>query len=167
MKKFSNFYQEMKCKWGVSGMLDAGINAKPFKLFEERMGRQLFEDAQKDSINKAATEHQMTSASEPNNHAAHYQAALKEMWEALDDNERQEYEKVAQDHSDDVFQFFFFFLPICSMWLIQIIIRNQEKFMPAMWKQLTHLCQNGKVGDAEMMLLFAFRDKEGDVYSGV
>jgi hypothetical protein len=56
MKKFSNHYQEMKRKWGVSGIRDAGILEKPIKLFEQKTGRQLFEDAQKDAINQAATE---------------------------------------------------------------------------------------------------------------
>jgi hypothetical protein len=36
-----------------------------------------------------------------------------------------------------------------------------------MWKQLKTICQNGKLGHAEVMLLFAYRDKEGDVASGV
>jgi hypothetical protein len=39
--------------------------------------------------------------------------------------------------------------------------------MAVMWKQLKNLCQNGKLGHAKMMLLFAFRDEEGDVNSGM
>ena len=39
--------------------------------------------------------------------------------------------------------------------------------MPAMWSEMKRMCQDGKLGDGEMMLLFAFRDEVGDVNSGV
>ena len=45
-------------------------------------------------------------------------------------------------------------------------IRHQERFATAIWKQLNHICRNGKLGHAEMMLLFAFRDEAGDIKSG-
>jgi hypothetical protein len=105
MKKFSNHYQEMKRKRGVSGINATDIKGKTIQLFEEKTGRQLFEVAQKHALNKAATERRTSDESGPGKHAAHYQSVLKEMWDALDDQERLEYEQAAQDHSDDIYQY--------------------------------------------------------------
>jgi hypothetical protein len=57
----------------------------------------------------------------------------------------------------------------CLLPFIQLILfyRNQEQFAPAIWKQLDGMCRNGKLGHAEMMLLFAYRDQVGDVKSGL
>jgi hypothetical protein len=95
----------MKRKRVASGINDAGGPEKPIKLFQEKTGRQLFEDAHKEEINKVATERRITEGSGSGKHAGRYQAVLKEKWEALDDKKRQEYEKAAQEHSEDVFQY--------------------------------------------------------------
>ena len=100
MKKFSNHYQEMKRKRGICGTKDGGSKVKPLNLFEETSGRRLFEEEHKDSINNEAKQRRLGSSSI--SHAGHYQAILKEMWDAVDDDEKEKYEKDVQDHSADV-----------------------------------------------------------------
>lgn len=45
--------------------------------------------------------------------------------------------------------------------------RNQEDFPKAAWNALKTLSTNGKLGDAELMLLYSFRDKNGEVDGGM
>ena len=54
MKKFSNYYQEMKRKRGVCGNKTNVTEQKVMKLFEETTGHQLFEERHKEEINKEA-----------------------------------------------------------------------------------------------------------------
>jgi hypothetical protein len=35
-------------------------------------------------------------------HAGHYQAVLKEMWENMDESERERYDEAAKDHSNNI-----------------------------------------------------------------
>jgi hypothetical protein len=39
--------------------------------------------------------------------------------------------------------------------------------MRAAWDTLTSLCQNGELGPAEMVLLYGFRNEDGDIDSGM
>jgi hypothetical protein len=102
MKKFSNHYQEMKRKRGVCGTRGDGTEDKPIKLFEDTTGRQLFEESNKDQINKEAAERRLSAST--SNHAGHYQTVLKEMWEDLDEDEREKYNCTAQEQSRDIFR---------------------------------------------------------------
>ena len=99
MKKFSNYYQEMKRKHGVCGNKSSVNEQKPMKLFEETTGRQLFEERHEE-INREAAHRRMTSPS--TNHAGIYQTVLKEMWESLDDDQQMQYNNAAEDHSESV-----------------------------------------------------------------
>lgn len=101
MKKFSNYYQEMKRKRGVCGTRGNNAEVKPIKLFEETTGRQLFEHGNKSAINEQATQRRLTTGS--GNHAGHYQAVLREMWEGLDDSERDKYNQYAQEQRGDIY----------------------------------------------------------------
>ena len=100
MKKFPNYYQEMKRKRGICGNKTNVTEQKVMKLFKETMGCQLFEEHHKEEINKEAAHCQTTSLS--TNHAGIYQTVLKEMWESLDDNQQMQYNNAAEDHSDSV-----------------------------------------------------------------
>jgi hypothetical protein len=101
MKKFSNHYSTMKRKRGLSGARGGGgTEEKPIKLFENITGRDLFEQANKDEINEVATERRMLDKS--GNHAGHYQTALKEMWENLDQAAQEGFNNQAKDRSGDI-----------------------------------------------------------------
>jgi len=48
------------------------------------------------------------------------------------------------------------------------IPRNQEDFPKSAWASLKMLCRNGKLGSAaKMMLLFTFRNADGDLKIGM
>jgi hypothetical protein len=90
----------MKWKRGACGTNSNNTGDKSIKLFEEATGRQLFEDAHKDIINREASQ---LRASLNGNHVAHYQSVLKAKWEALTEGEQANYNKLAQDQSKDIF----------------------------------------------------------------
>ncbi|KAJ7795498.1 hypothetical protein B0H14DRAFT_3495902 [Mycena olivaceomarginata] len=72
------------------------------------------------------------------NPAAVYQTVLKEMWDALSNDEKLHWDKMAEAESGD-------------------IEKNQKEFRPKMHQALTDLAQGGLIGDAELLLFYGFR----------
>jgi hypothetical protein len=160
MCKFTNHLSTMKRKHRPPNPTNID---QIFKLSPEITRRQLFEQEHKDEINAIATQRRQGGA-DGSVHAGLYQMALKEMWK--DEPDHEEYEKRARELMANVSRYV-----ICNTCTILpnniLAIRNQQEFMKAAWLSLKALCQNGKLGPAEMMLFFAFRDDEGDIDSGM
>lgn len=127
-------------------------------------GRQLYEQERKNEINTEAAKRRK-DADTDGGHAGFYQVVLKEMWE--DEEDQQAYEKRAEEVESDIPRCAFLDLSYGYDLTRPGHLRNQKEFMKAAWFALKTLCQNGKLGPAEMMLFFAFRDEHGDLDSGV
>ncbi|KAJ7633915.1 hypothetical protein DFH06DRAFT_1336995 [Mycena polygramma] len=77
-----------------------------------------------------------------------YQTALKTLWDELDSETKLEWDAKAEEECGDV-------------------AKNQEEFHTNIHQALRSLCQSGIVGDAEMLLFYAFREPEcGDLKAG-
>jgi hypothetical protein len=132
------------------------------KLSSHITGRQLYKQEHKDEINAEATSRRNDS-NQGGGHAGFYQEVLKEMWDA--EEERDGYEKRAEAASD--INQFALFLTLMYRSNVCSLLRNQQGFVQSAFGALKTLCQNGKLGPAEMLLLYAFRDEHGDLDSGV
>ncbi|KAJ7198230.1 hypothetical protein C8J57DRAFT_1262466 [Mycena rebaudengoi] len=80
--------------------------------------------------------------------AGAYQTTLKKMWDALNKDDKLDWEEKAEEECGDV-------------------ALNQEEFRTNIHQALRGLCQGGIVGDAEMILFYAFWEPQtGDLLAG-
>ncbi|KAJ7442116.1 hypothetical protein B0H11DRAFT_1932617 [Mycena galericulata] len=122
------------------------IKANPLLKFSSVLsGRQLLARDMHEDIMDSSRKHVTDKGT---NEAAAYQTIVKQMWDALTAEEKSEWETKAEDECGDV-------------------KLNQTEFVPNIHKALRSLCQGGMVGDAEMMLFYAFREpRTGDLVAG-
>lgn len=98
-----------------------------------------------------------------------YQTVVKEMWDALGDEIRAGYSKRASEcHMDTarcVTILYHFFR--CLVFSNHLNLNsNQKAFVAHMIDALRFLCQSGRLGNAEMMVWYGFRDENGALKSG-
>ncbi|KAF4604137.1 hypothetical protein EYR40_001321 [Pleurotus pulmonarius] len=116
--------------------------SRDFVTLSTRMsGRQLFEKENRELITAKASK--LVAENTSTSIVGSYQQTLKQMWDS-EDTDRAEYDERAEVLSSDV-------------------SKNQALFPREAWSALSSLCQSGKLGDAEMFLLYAFRSEEGHI----
>ncbi|KAJ7251700.1 hypothetical protein C8J57DRAFT_1238524 [Mycena rebaudengoi] len=122
------------------------IKANPLLKFSSTLsGRQLFAREMRPEIVAAAKQQ---VADKGTTEAGAYQIALKKMWDALNKDDKLDWEEKAEEECGDV-------------------ALNQEEFGTNIHQALRGLCQGGIVGDAEMILFYAFREPQtGDLLAG-
>ncbi|KAJ7814352.1 hypothetical protein B0H14DRAFT_2604222 [Mycena olivaceomarginata] len=109
-------------------------------------GRQLFADETHETTILLSKQRALDTG--PSNPAALYQNILKERWDALSAEEQAAWNKRAEANAGDV-------------------EKNQAEFADVLSLSLQHLCQSNLLGDAEMVLFYAFREpNHGDLLAG-
>ncbi|KAK7006977.1 hypothetical protein R3P38DRAFT_2728184, partial [Favolaschia claudopus] len=107
--------------------------------------RQLFAKENESVIHSAAEERHAAAGTGTVGSA--YQTVLKEKWDALDSDARDEWQTRADKFGGDIH-------------------RNQTDFKESMHTALATLCQCGLLGDAELLLFYGWRDLKGDISTG-
>ncbi|KAJ7913116.1 hypothetical protein B0H13DRAFT_2326645 [Mycena leptocephala] len=122
------------------------INANPLLKFRSvSSGRQLFARDMHEEVVAASKQHVIDKGT---NDAGAYQMVLKRMWDALSADEKSDWDAKAEDECGDVKM-------------------NQEDFSTYIHQALRGLCQSGIIGDAEILLFYAFREPDiGDLKAG-
>ncbi|KAJ6470130.1 hypothetical protein C8R47DRAFT_1222763 [Mycena vitilis] len=148
VRKFTNYFHQVykKSHPEQEPSASALIKANPLLKFTSILsGRQVFARDVHDDILAAS---QQRVADTGANEAATYQVVLKEMWDDLSAEEKSDWDVKAEDEAGDV-----------SI--------NQAEFSENIHLALRSLCQGGLLGDAEMMLFYAYREVEsGDIQAG-
>ncbi|KAJ7131973.1 hypothetical protein C8R46DRAFT_1048492 [Mycena filopes] len=147
VRKYTNYQNQVYDKEHPAvPSASAIIKANPLLKFSSRLtGRQLFA---RDLHSDIVTGSKQRAADEGTNEAAAYQIVLKTMWDELDDEQRADWEAKAEDECGDV-------------------ALNQKEFDGNIFLALRGLCEGGLFGDAEMLLLYAFREPDtGDLTAG-
>ncbi|KAJ7359910.1 hypothetical protein DFH08DRAFT_801672 [Mycena albidolilacea] len=109
-------------------------------------GRQLFADETHETTILLSKQRELDTG--PSNPAALYQNILKERWDGLSAEEQAAWNKRAEANTGDV-------------------EKNQAEFADALSLSLQHLCQSNLLGNAEMVLFYAFREpNHGDLLAG-
>ncbi|KAJ7243461.1 hypothetical protein C8J57DRAFT_1525569 [Mycena rebaudengoi] len=147
VRKYTNYYHQVYKKdhpEEPSALTIAKEN--PLLKFSSILsGRQMFARDTHDTILAASRQHIADSGT---NQAATYQLVLKGMWDALSTEQKAEWDAKAEDECGDV-------------------TLNQKEFGTNIEQALRGLCQGGLVGDAEMLLFYAFREPgTGDLLAG-
>ncbi|KAJ7764240.1 hypothetical protein B0H16DRAFT_1883519, partial [Mycena metata] len=147
VRKYTNYYHQIyKKTHPTHPSASEIIKANPLLKFRSvPSGRQLFARDTHDDIMVAAKQHSLDKGT---NAAGAYQWALKSAWDSLDSEEQLEWEAQAEDECGDV-------------------ELNQKEFDKNMQLALRSLCQDGILGDAEMVLFYGFRSpNNGDLQVG-
>ncbi|KAJ7652292.1 hypothetical protein B0H17DRAFT_1147412 [Mycena rosella] len=147
VRKFTNYYNQVyKKSHSTNPSLSTIVKGNPLLQFASVLtGRQLFARDMHDNIAALAKDFVAETGT---NDAAAYQKVLKDMWDPLDASEKSTWDTKAEEECGDV-----------SV--------NQQGFASNIHLALRSLCQYGHVGDAEMVLFYAFRDEaSGDLLSG-
>ena len=108
-------------------------------------GLMLFETEKKEDINQAAASR---AAVDGVRAIGRYQTCKMEAWNALADDEREAYEDRAMGMKMDV-------------------ALNQKQFSFAMWEKMTDICEGGRFGQMEIMVLYGYREPGGGLKTGV
>ncbi|KAJ6455060.1 hypothetical protein C8R45DRAFT_1111708 [Mycena sanguinolenta] len=150
VRKFTNYLNNMHLKKSCKASSQATA-ASPGSLLinfsSVLTGRQLFARERRESINKSTTDRLATTVHQ--NSAAMYQTVLKEKWDSLPATDHEAWDVRAAAEAGDV-------------------VQNQRDFVPGMHHALRDLCQNGRLGHAELFLLYAFRaPSDGDIVAGI
>ncbi|KAJ7739121.1 hypothetical protein B0H16DRAFT_1463993 [Mycena metata] len=149
VRKYTNYLHQIYLKeHPETPSASANIKANPLLKFSSApSGRQLFARELHSEIIEAS---KARIANQGTNEAAAYQIELKSMWDALDTDEKVDWEAKAEDECSDV-----------------AAPSNQREFNGNLLLALRSLCQGGLFGDAEMVLFYAFRIPEnGDLQAG-
>ncbi|KAJ7939443.1 hypothetical protein B0H13DRAFT_1850736 [Mycena leptocephala] len=109
-------------------------------------GRQLFTQENHDALSSAAQQRVHDTGS--TNPGSVFQNVLREQWDALSGAEQSAWNERAEAESGDV-------------------TKNQEEFLMYIRSALRHLCEGKILGDAEMVLIYAFHESgTGDLIAG-
>ncbi|KAJ6548046.1 hypothetical protein B0H10DRAFT_2195526 [Mycena sp. CBHHK59/15] len=147
VRKYTNYLHQVYKKAHPETVSASDIiKANPLLKFSSVLsGRQLFARDMHDEIVAASKQHVIDKGT---NEAGTYQTVLKTMWDGLDADKKIEWDARAEEECGDV-------------------AVNQEEFHTNIHQALRGLCQSGIVGDAEMLLFYAFREPEtGDLKAG-
>ncbi|KAJ7495575.1 hypothetical protein FB451DRAFT_1387597 [Mycena latifolia] len=150
VRKFTNYRHQVYLKSPEvqsSMRLSTAKKSNALLKFSSTLtGRQLFAQENHEAITLATKQRGLDTNTK--NPAAIYQTILKERWDALSGEDQSHWNARADDEVGD-------------------IARNQEEFGGVINLALRDLCQGKLLGDAEMMLFYAFREPEnGDLLAG-
>ncbi|KAJ7692259.1 hypothetical protein B0H17DRAFT_1200594 [Mycena rosella] len=121
-----------------------GEVAKRFFRRRTKTGRDLMAVERGEELEARAAASAADAGVEP---LAKYQPCKSDMWAALTSKEREDYDKRAEEGAND-------------------IALNQEGFRAAMLEEMTAICTGGMIGDAEITVLFSFREATGKLICG-
>ncbi|KAJ7082801.1 hypothetical protein C8R44DRAFT_904781 [Mycena epipterygia] len=148
VRKYTNYLHQVYLKEhpesasAPSGLIKANLLLKAITILT---GRQLFARNMHGAILAASKQRVLDKGT---NEVGIYQVVLKEMWDSLSSEEKSDWDEKAEDEWGD-------------------ITANQAEFSTNIHQALRGLCQGGVVGDAEMVLFYAFRETEtGDLLAG-
>ncbi|KAJ6494976.1 hypothetical protein DFH09DRAFT_1376649 [Mycena vulgaris] len=146
VRKFTNYFHQVYKKSHSESLPPIAVKGNPLLKFTSVLsGRQMFARDMHGSIIDVSRQRASDTGE---NEAAAYQHVLKGMWDALSSDEKSEWDAKAEDECGD----------------IEI---NQKEFGSNIHLALRGLCQGGLIGDAEMLLFYAFRDEaSGDLLAG-
>ncbi|KAJ7127479.1 hypothetical protein C8R46DRAFT_1237220 [Mycena filopes] len=147
VRKYTNYYHQVYKKSHPDEVSASKvIKANPLLKFRSvPTGRQLFARDMHTEIMTASKQHILDKGTTA---SGAYQLALKAAWDALDDEEVAEWDAKAEEECGDIGM-------------------NQAEFNTNIQQALRGLCRGGIVGDAEMVLFYAFRSpKNGDLKAG-
>ncbi|KAJ7721361.1 hypothetical protein B0H16DRAFT_1473889 [Mycena metata] len=136
VRKFTNYRNQVYLKNRPSAPTPSVIGGPLFRFSSELTGRQLFAKDNSTLINSTAAA-RITTAGH-GSLAAVYQTVLRELWDALPESKQLEWGQRAEEGMGDTDQ-------------------NQSEFHQKMHLALKDLTQGGQLGDAEMLLFYAFR----------
>lgn len=167
VRKFTNYRNQIYLKSdGASNTTPASVMKTNtlLKLSPLLTGRQLFAQEQQEAIAAGCKQRMLdTGHTSP---AAVYQQILKERWDALSDEKKSEWNDRAHADAGNVMRSVNIFLEMSSFLTVQFA-SNQEKFAHNINLALRDLCQGKILGDAEMVLFYAFREPDtGDLLAG-
>ncbi|KAJ7743255.1 hypothetical protein DFH07DRAFT_777467 [Mycena maculata] len=149
-RKFTNYRNQVYLKSDATQLSLPVSNLKksnPLLKFSSLMtGRELFARENNESIAAAVTRRSLDTGNK--NSAAVYQTVLKEKWDSLSGEDQAHWSSMAEAEAGDV-------------------AKNQEEFPSYINLALRDLCQGKVLGDAEMLLFYAFREPTGgDLMTG-
>ncbi|KAJ7866884.1 hypothetical protein B0H13DRAFT_1897869 [Mycena leptocephala] len=150
VRKFTNYRNQVYVK---SDAKQASLpvstlkKSNPLLKFSSLMtGRELFAHENNQSIDSAVKQRSLDTGNK--NSAAVYQTILKEKWDSLSGEDQAVWNSMAEAEAGDV-------------------VKNQEEFASYISLALRELCQGKVLGDAEMLLFYAFREPaSGDLMTG-
>ncbi|KAJ7501382.1 hypothetical protein B0H11DRAFT_1908249 [Mycena galericulata] len=150
VRKFTNYRNQVYLKSDATQLSLPVSNLKksnPLLKFSSLMtGRELFARDNNESIAAAVTRRSLDTGNK--NSAAVYQTILKEKWDSLSGENQVHWSSMAEAEAGDV-------------------AKNQEEFPSYINLALRDLCQGKVLGDAEMLLFYAFREPAGgDLMTG-
>lgn len=163
VRKFTNYFNQVYKKANPDeSSPSASVKGNPLLKFSTVLtGRQLFARLMKDKVAAISKQHVADTGV---NEAAAYQRVLKELWDACSPDEKADWEGKAEDECGDVATYVPSFLSVPYSPLPR---RNKKEFASNIHQALRSLCQDGLLGDAEMVLFYAFRDEDsGDLLAG-
>ncbi|KAK6996872.1 hypothetical protein R3P38DRAFT_3626215 [Favolaschia claudopus] len=147
VRKFTNYYNNVWKKSHPEAPSGTTlITNNPLLKFASILnGRQTFARVNTDTISVQAAQRVKSTGII---HAAAHQIVLKELWDALTPEEKSDWNSRAEEEATDV-------------------ELNQSEFVVNIHLALRSLCQDGLLGDAEMILFYGFRDvNSGDLVAG-
>lgn len=166
VRKFTNYRNQVYVK---SDAKQASLpvstlkKSNPLLKFSSLMtGRELFAHENNQSIDSAVKQRSLDTGNK--NSAAVYQTILKEKWDSLSGEDQAVWNSMAEAEAGDV-------VKCVDASLFQFLTpnhhRNQEEFASYISLALRELCQGKVLGDAEMLLFYAFREPaSGDLMTG-
>ncbi|KAK6977780.1 hypothetical protein R3P38DRAFT_2581088 [Favolaschia claudopus] len=147
VRKFTNYRTQVYLKKADSTVAPPPKHrGVPLLHFSSLLtARQLFAKENEGVLHSAAEERHAATGTGTVGSA--YQTVLKEKWDALDSDARDEWQTRADKFGGDIH-------------------RNQTDFKESMHTALATLCQGGLLGDAELLLFYGWRDLKGDISTG-
>ncbi|KAJ6560602.1 hypothetical protein DFH09DRAFT_1364763 [Mycena vulgaris] len=141
-RKFTNYFHQVYKKSHSESLPSTAVKGNPFLEFTSVLsGHQKFARDMHGSIIDVSRQRASDTGE---NEAAAYQHVLKGMWDAISSDEKSEWDARPRTN---------------------VVISKQ--FGSNIHLALRGLCQGGLIGDAEMLLFYAFRDKaSGDLLAG-
>ncbi|KAJ7663718.1 hypothetical protein DFH06DRAFT_1324234 [Mycena polygramma] len=149
VRKFTNYRNQvyLKSAEAQDTLAVRTKKANPLLKFSSvTSGRQLFAREKEEEINAACKERLLDTGH--NSPAGVYQIILKEKWDGLTGEDQSAWNARAEQEAGNISQ-------------------NQQEFPNTMTLALRDLCQGNLFGDAEMVLLYGFRETDtGDLVAG-
>ncbi|KAJ7429372.1 hypothetical protein B0H11DRAFT_2145763 [Mycena galericulata] len=148
VRKFTNYRTQVYLKRNpTSETSRSSRKGIPLLHFSSLLtARQFFARDNNASIHSEAST-RLASAGGVGTLGALYQTVLKEKWNALDEDSKEGWQSKAEKFAGNIEQ-------------------NQKDFCLGMQSALGDLCQGGLLGDAEVLMFYAFRDAKGDLDTG-
>ncbi|KAJ6600923.1 hypothetical protein B0H10DRAFT_1958533 [Mycena sp. CBHHK59/15] len=162
VRKFTKYRNQVYLKsphvQSASSSLSNAKKNNPLLKFSSMVtGRQLFSQENHDEISSAAKQRALDTGN--NNPGLLYQNILKERWDGLSGAEQSDWNDRADAEAGDV--------KLITLPWLNPPSRNQEEFPMYISSALLNLCEGKILGDAEMVLFYAFCESgTGDLVAG-